>query len=156
MPVRFRCSSHVLSGQSPADDRMVVMLHPATTQFDVIEAGGIPGLSDDTVMCKHRVHITRDLTRVTAQMAADKEAVGLSRVHMYQSKCNPNEIIAYYALKHMRCRLTKPVTCRAVRYRMRAVRRWKWSFYRVYVFVLFELFNMIISSSCVQISININ
>ena len=25
--------------------------------------------------------------QVTAQMAADKEAIGLSRVHMYESKC---------------------------------------------------------------------
>ena len=37
-----------------------------------------------------------------AQMAADKEAVGLSRVHMYESKCIlPYEIIVYSVLKHI-------------------------------------------------------
>ena len=35
-------------------------------------------------------------------MAADKEAVGLSRVHMYESKCIlPYEIIVYSVLRHI-------------------------------------------------------
>ena len=35
------------------------------------------------------------------QMAADKEAVGLSRVHMYESKITHYEIIVYSVLKHI-------------------------------------------------------
>ena len=52
----------------------------------------------------------QDLTRfnkfaipATAQMAADREAVDLLRVHMYESKCIPYEIIiiAYSVLMHV-------------------------------------------------------
>ena len=35
--------------------------------------------------------------QATAQMAADKEAVDLSRVHIHES----NEIIVYYVVKHI-------------------------------------------------------
>ena len=40
--------------------------------------------------------------QATAQMAVDKEAVGLSRVHMYESSVScPYEIIVYSVLRHI-------------------------------------------------------
>ena len=39
--------------------------------------------------------------QATAQMATDKEAVSLSRVHMYLSVSCPYEILVYSVLKHV-------------------------------------------------------
>ena len=57
----------------------------------------------------------------------------------YVYECVTGHLLVITFAIYMRCRLTKPVTCRAVRYRLRAVRSWKWSFYLVYIFLLFEL-----------------
>ena len=43
MPVRFSGSGHIFAGESTADDSVIVMLHSATTQFDVVEARSISG-----------------------------------------------------------------------------------------------------------------
>ena len=36
---------------------------------------------------RYRTRFNKISIQATAQMAADKEAIGLSRVHMYESKC---------------------------------------------------------------------
>ena len=55
----------------------------------------------------YEVQLQEDLTRFNtivikarAQMTADKEAVGLQRVHMNLSESCPHEILVYYVLKH--------------------------------------------------------
>ena len=43
MPVRFSGAGHVFSGESSADDGVIVMFHSSATEFDVVEARGVAG-----------------------------------------------------------------------------------------------------------------